>query len=249
MDTIADPNSTGRIIFDGVSESGLTFRDVNGDLVISDGLNAVTFQGYYSGNYTYDFVYENAPPPPSGTFSIAPQSVTIDESAGTVEFTVTRSDGASAQTVYASTVQNQGSANDGDYAGKLNEPVVFAAGELTKTVAVQITDDTVVGEGNETFGLIVQRSPTDPQTDPLASASFTIQDNNVAPPPSATYSIAPTSGDTQAEGNSGSTPFLFTVTRTGSLVGNAMLEWAVSANSSPAADGQDFAGGTLPSEL
>ena len=44
-------------------------------------------------------------------------------------FTVSRTEFTAAQTVYVSTVQNQGFANDGDYVGKLNEAIHFAAGD------------------------------------------------------------------------------------------------------------------------
>lgn len=118
---------------------------------------------------------------PPVTFSIAPQSVTVNEDGGTVTFTVSRSASTTAQTVYASTVQNQGAANNGDYTGLLNRPVAFAVGENEQTVTVQITDDAVV-ESDEVFGLIVQQSPSDPIDIFLASATFTIEDDDAPAP-------------------------------------------------------------------
>ncbi len=61
-DTIIDADATGRIVFDGIAQSSLTFSNDGGNLVVSDGTNQVTFNNY-SANYAYDFVYENAPPP------------------------------------------------------------------------------------------------------------------------------------------------------------------------------------------
>ncbi|MFZ1416317.1 MAG: hypothetical protein WAS73_17315 [Defluviicoccus sp.] len=130
------------------------------------------------------FVVElGAAPPPQPSYAIAPASVTVNEGAGTVSFTVSRSVTTAAETLYASTVQDwqgNGLTNAGDYVGKLNEPVVFAAVDGEETVTVTINDDTIPGEGNETFGLIVQKSATDPLTTSLASATFTIEDNDTA---------------------------------------------------------------------
>ena len=120
---------------------------------------------------------EVAAAPPPVTYSIDPQSASVSEGAGTVTFTVSRSDSTAAQTLYVSTVQNQGSTNNSDYVGKLNEPLNFAVGQAQQSVTVTITNDTIV-EGNETFGLIVKQLPTDPVDAFLASASFTILDDD-----------------------------------------------------------------------
>jgi hypothetical protein len=49
------------------------------------------------------------------TWSISPGSASVNESAGSVTFTVTRSSGSAAQTVYVSTTQTEGFSNSGDY--------------------------------------------------------------------------------------------------------------------------------------
>ena len=65
----------------------------------------------------------------------------MNENAGTVTFTVTRSGGLPAETLFVSTYTGEGSANNGDYTGKLNEQLAFASGQTSKTVTVSITDD------------------------------------------------------------------------------------------------------------
>ena len=120
---------------------------------------------------------------PSTTWSIAPASVSVSESAGTVSFTISRTNSAAAQTVYVSTVQDQGSTNNGDYVGKLNEPVPFAAVQTKQPVTVTINNNDNVVEGNETFRLIVQESTTDPINTSTPSATFTILDSVVIPGP------------------------------------------------------------------
>src|SRR2546423_5576548 len=81
----------------------------------------------------------------------------------------------------------EGSANNGDYTGKLNETLSFSSNQTSATVTVSITNDSVV-ESNETFGLLVQRNSSDPATTFLAKSTFTIADDDVA---GTTYSIPP----------------------------------------------------------
>ena len=59
-----------------------------------------------------------------------------------------------------------------------------------------------------------------------------------------TLSIAATDAS-KAEGNSGSTPFTFTVTRGGTTTGTSSVNWAVTGSGSAPADATDF-GGSLP---
>ena len=63
------------------------------------------------------------------TYSITPNPATVDEGAGTLTFTVTRSGGTPAETIYASTTQTEGSANSSDYTGFVNQSVTFTAGQ------------------------------------------------------------------------------------------------------------------------
>ena len=110
------------------------------------------------------------------TYSIS-NAATVGEGAGTLSFTVTRSGGLPAETIFASTTQNQGSTNNGDYTGLPNQPVVFALNQTQATVTVTIINDTVMGN-NETFSLIVQRNASDPIATYLAKTTFAIVDND-----------------------------------------------------------------------
>lgn len=111
------------------------------------------------------------------SYAITPGSVSVSEGAGTQSFTITRSGGLPAETVYASTAQGEGYTNSGDYTGLSNQSLSFALNQTTATVTVAITNDTVV-ESNETFGLVVQRNTSDPLTTYLAKTTFTIVDND-----------------------------------------------------------------------
>ena len=118
------------------------------------------------------------------SYSISPTSVVITEGAAPLNFIVTRPNDRLAfeDTVYISTTQVHGSSNQGDYIGLLNQPLTFAVGESAKSISVTILEDEVV-EADETFGLIVQANPTDLVSTFLASATFTIQDKSLDPPP------------------------------------------------------------------
>ena len=141
------------------------------------------------------------------TYALSPGTVTVGEGAGTVTFTVTRTGQTPAETIFASTTNTEGSTNSGDYTALTDQAITFAAGELTKTVTVAITNDTVF-ESNETFGLVVQRNTTDADTTFLAKSTFTIQDNDPQP---TTYALTP--GTTTV--NEGAGTVTFTVTRSG----------------------------------
>lgn len=121
-----------------------------------------------------------APPPEELSYSIAPQSTKVREGDGSITFTITRLDTTKAETLYASTVALV--KNDGDYSGMdgqpiLNKPLSFAVGDKLSTVQVKIINENVI-EYNETFQLIVQRSTSDKKSVFLASAMFTILDDD-----------------------------------------------------------------------
>jgi len=71
-------------------------------------------------------------------------------------------------------------------------------------------------------------------------------DLNASPANPSQLSIAAVAAD-RSEGNSGSTPFSFSVTRTGSLAGQSTARWAVRGSGATAAAAADFVGGVLPS--
>jgi Calx-beta domain/RTX calcium-binding nonapeptide repeat (4 copies) len=119
-------------------------------------------------------------------FSISPLNQNVNENAGVITFTISRTSITSSETVYFSTVQNQGYTNSGDYVGRLNTAVNFGVGVSSLNVLVAISDDSVI-EGNETFGVLVDTLAGTA----LATGKFTIIDNdNVAP---ATFNITPSS--------------------------------------------------------
>ena len=147
--------------------------------------------GFSGGQRTYGGVKTGTVDPlaylighPTGTspsiiYTISPNPATVSEGDGTITFTITRSGATPAETIYASTLHTEGSVNNGDYAGFVNQAVIFASGHTTLTIAIPILNDTTV-ENSENFALIVQRYPSDPNTTYLAKSTFTINDNDIA---------------------------------------------------------------------
>jgi hypothetical protein len=112
--------------------------------------------------------------------------------------------------------------------------VSFAASESSKVISIGIAGDTAV-EANESFSVALS-NPAAGAILGTASATGIIRNDD------ALLSIAATSAN-KAEGQSGSTAFTFTVTRTGDLGGAASAQWAVTG---AAVNGADFTGGVLP---
>ena len=114
-------------------------------------------------------------------WTVTPSQSTVGEAAGSVAFTVTRADTHGEQTVHVSTTAAFGAANGGDFTAKTHEALVFADGEASKVVTVSITDD-ATAEPPETFGVVVQATASLAADQNLASATFTITDNDGGAP-------------------------------------------------------------------
>jgi Ca2+-binding RTX toxin-like protein len=107
----------------------------------------------------------------------------VQESAGTAAFFfVIRSGDLPAETLYFSTSQTEGVTNNGDYTGIANRPLVFSQGQAASSVRLSIIDDALV-EGNEKFGVIVQRDAEPSLNKFLTKATFTIFDNDLVQSP------------------------------------------------------------------
>ncbi|MGD1880313.1 MAG: Calx-beta domain-containing protein [Kiloniellaceae bacterium] len=217
--------STGDLIIDGddendnVANTGLTFPRVN---VVSLG----------------EAILDMAPDP--SHFAIAATSAVKAEGDGTTAFifTVTRS-GNTAESATVDYAVGSSQANGADfYGGVLPSGVIgFAAGQSITTLTVWIQGDSDV-EADEGFTVTLS-NPSGNGEIVTASADGTILNDDVALPPS--FAIA--AGDAvQAEGDSGSTAFTFTVTRSGDTSAAGSIDYAVSGDADPA----DFLGGVLP---
>ena len=190
----------------------------------------------YNGSGTYNASTSNTVvqvvnAAPSSTLAISDVTQAEGNSGtSTFSFTVTRS-GSTTGTTNVNFATAAVSATAGascavgvDYvttSGSLS----FTAGQTTKTISVTVCGDTAV-EPNETFNVNLSGVTGGTITD--AQGVGTITNDDVAP---ATLAI---SDVTQAEGNSGTSTFSFTVTRSGSTTGTTNVNFATAAVSATA---------------
>ena len=132
---------------------------------------------------------------------------------------------------WAVTGSGTNAASASDFTGGIlpSGTVSFAAGETSKTVTVNVAGDTTV-EPDEGFTVTLS-SPTG-ATLGTASATGTIRNDD------ASLSIAALSAD-KTEGQSGSTGYTFTVTRSGDTSGASSAAWAVTGSGTNAASASD----------
>src|SRR5262249_2021864 len=132
------------------------------------------------------------------------------------------------------------SASPSDFVGGAipSGTVTFNPGDTAQTITIPVNGDTTT-ENDETFTVnLFGANPNNIQLSP-SSAVGTILNDDAASLPS--LAIAPGVA-ARPEGNSGTTPFTFTVTRTGNTSGTTTVSYAVTGDSSfgPAANAADF---------
>ncbi|MBX9592730.1 MAG: hypothetical protein K2X46_00090, partial [Roseomonas sp.] len=120
-------------------------------------------------------------------------------------------------------------------AASLSGTITLAAGEASRIITIDVAGDTE-WEGDERFRVQLLSPGT---STVLASTTATILNDETR------FDIQSASVQ-RAEGNTGTTPFTFTVTRAGLLAEAATVAWAVAGTGTVPADAADFAGGVLP---
>ena len=151
------------------------------------------------------------------------------------DFVVTRSGNlAGAQTLNWSVAGIGADGTSADDFASTSGTVSFAAGDTSQTISVPAAGD-YRGEANENFRLTLTGPGGVVFTHNTADATITDDE--------ASLRITATDAS-KAEGVSGSTDFIFTVTRSGNTTLAATVDWAVSGST---ADAADFVGGVLPS--
>jgi len=181
---------------------------------------------------------------PSQGTSVAISAATADQAEGNsgstaFTFTVTRSGNTagSSSVDYAVTGSGANAADGTDFGGSLpSGSVSFAASETSQTITINVAGDTMV-EPDEEFTVTLSSGVA--TTIDTASAIGTIRNDD------ADLAIAVSDSD-KAEGDSGTTAFTFSVSRSGNTSGAASVDYAVAGSGVNAADGTDF-GGSLPS--
>jgi VCBS repeat-containing protein len=152
-------------------------------------------------------------------------------------FTVTRTGHAGGASTANWAITGNG-ATAADFVGNAlpSGTVSFAAGQATQTITVNVAGDSA-HEAHEGFTITLS-APTD-ATLGTATATGTIRNDDAL--------LSVSGGAPLAEGNTGTTAFAFTVTRTGDASTAVSADWAITGSGAQPANAADFIGGTLPS--
>lgn len=227
------PGVTQQDILVGIAGDAIVEGDETFTVTLSDPSDGASI---LDGSATGTIVDDDA------SLSITAASADAAEgNAGTtaLTFTVTRT-GETSRPATANWAVSGPAVDGADFAGGTlpSGTVTLGIGETSRTIALHVAGDTQF-ESDESF--TVTLSDPGPGTSlGTTSAMGVIRNDDSAP---ASLSIAATSAD-KPEGQAGSTPFTFTVTRSGDLDGTASAHWAVDGL---AVDATDFADGVLPS--
>jgi DNA-binding cell septation regulator SpoVG len=200
-------------------------------------LSNPTGSSIVDGSGTITVFDNDVRPPPA--LSVSNASITEGTGAGiTIMRFVVGLSYAATSTVTVAYATTNGTATAGSDYTATHGTLTIPAGSLFGIVEVPVTREALV-EGNETLTLTLS-SPTGGVTIDDGTAIGTIVNDD------ARLSIAATSAS-KAEGQSGSTPFTFTVTRTGDTGVAHTADWAVTGTGASPANAADFTGGVLPS--
>lgn len=187
------------------------------------------------------------PPPPLPVLAITATDADRPEgNAGATpfSFTVTRAGDTTATSTVAWSLASSGSApaDDLDFSGGTLPAgtLTFSPGQTSQIVSIEVAGDTEV-EADEAFTVSLA-TPTGAELDSAASAAAGIIRNDDTPPtPLPVLRISASEAD-RPEGNAGSTPFSFTVSRSGDTTGVSRATWTVGRSEAPTVNAADFAG-------
>jgi hypothetical protein len=149
------------------------------------------------------------------TISIA--GVTVNEGAGNATFVVAQSAASGLNTTFQYSTADGTATAGSDYTGATNAPASISAGSTTTNITIPITDDALF-EGSETFTVTISNAANATIAAGQDTATGTINDNDTAP----AFSIDDV---THNEGDTGTTSYTFTVTKTGTTAINATVDY------------------------
>jgi uncharacterized repeat protein (TIGR01451 family) len=210
----------------GTSPRSVAIGDFNGD-----GRSDVAVANNFSNNVS---ILLNSTAP--GTLDLSTATYSAGEAAGSVTITVNRTGGTDCSVTVQYATAN-GSATAGSDYTAAGGTLTFGPGVTSQTFAVPIIDDTLF-EGNETFTVTISNPGGGAALGATTSATVTVIDNDAAP----TLAI---NNVTQAEGNAGTTNFVFTVTLTGSTALTTNVNYATADGTATAGSDYTATSGTL----
>ncbi len=176
--------------------------------------------GTISGSVATGTILDND----QSSWTVAASTGTVDEGAGFIAYTVSRTGASGAATI--SFVTGGGSAVAGSDYTPVNQLLSFAAGEMSKTVLVAVADDSLLEVTDTLVGSILGASSGNLLT---GSATASIIDNDQT-----TWSV----GAASSVVDEGGVFMAYTVSRTGGSGAAATIDFATSGGT--ATSGSDF---------
>ena len=163
-----------------------------------------------------------------GTLQFSTNFISQLENSGSFTINVTRTNGNTGTVTVQYATANGTATSPSDYMST-SGTLTFNDGETSKPITVPIVDDSTP-EGIENFKISITNPSGGAILGSIASATLSMQDNEEP-----SLSISDVS---QAEGNSGTTAFTFTVTLSNSITNNVNFNYATSDGSATA--GSDY---------
>ncbi|QUY41438.1 Calx-beta domain-containing protein [Acaryochloris marina] len=202
-----------------------------------------------------------APPPPADIdYAIETSAVTVtegDSGAQQVTFTVTRTgatqDASSIDFTIGGTATNTEDFNNisgTSGASGLTGTINFGADETSKTITLDVLGDTDIESDETIIVSLANGTASGTATISTDTATTTILNDDVAPPPPADidYAIA-TSAATVTEGDSGAQQVTFTVTRTGATQDASSIDFTLGGTATNTEDFNNIGGSSGASGL
>lgn len=222
------PNETSKTVTVQVTADTLVEPDETFTVSLSSPTNATIAAGTGTGTILNDDA--------GGALQFSLSSYTVNENGTNAVITVNRTGGA-ASNVSVNYATSNGTATAGaDYTAS-SGTLTFAANETSKTFNVPIIND-AIDEPNETVNLALSNPSGGGVLGTPASAELTIIDDDAAP-------VLSINSISLNEGNSGTTPFNFTVNLTGATSQTVSVNYATANGTATAPSDYQTASGTV----
>jgi hypothetical protein len=170
-----------------------------------------------------------------GTLQFSTADIGEFENSGHFTINVTRTNGSTGTITVHYATADLTATSPSDYTAT-SGTLTFNDGETSKTITIPIIDNTTP-EGSEAFTISISNPTGGAILGGITSATLHIQDNELP-----TLSISDVS---QAEGDSGTTAFIFTVTLSDPITNNVNFNYATSDSSATAGSDYQATSGTV----
>ena len=195
----------------------LSLSNVTGDATLGTSTSTVT-------------ILDDDPVPPSGVIGLESASYQVNESDTSFEVNVVRSGGSFGEVSVDIVSQNDSAIAGEDYQA-VNQTLAFADGETTKTIIVNLINDSTY-EGDETFNLQLANAVGTELSNQMLSTVTIVEDDAVPP-----AGVIQFSGASYSIGEAGGN-LTVTVTRTNGNFGEVTVDLSVISGS--AISGVDY---------